>query len=85
MLISSGYLIILLLMLTDRDLQKIGTLVDQKLDVRFAPVTKQLNALTRESRRQRADLNAILGNLDAREIALRKRVVKIEFHLGLSE
>lgn len=63
-------------MLTNQDLNKIGTLLDTKL----GDLEKKMNLGFRKVRRE---LKLIVNFLDKQDVDLQKRVIRIEQHLRL--
>jgi len=66
-------------MLTKSDLKNIGDIVQNEIQ----PVRRDIKTLKTDVTKIRKDMNMVLGYLDKEYIDLRKRVERIEEHLGL--
>ncbi len=64
------------MVLTKSDLQQIGSVVDNKLQAGLKPIKKELRYIRRT-------VEVLIGRSDREETLLKRRVSKIERHLGL--
>lgn len=72
-------------MLTDNDLQKIGRLIDQRLEAQLeSKLDKHLRSIKKDIRTLRKDQSIMLKALNLDDMMLLKRVKRIENHLDLS-
>ena len=76
--------------LTKSDLQQIGNAVDERLkkrlgpiELRFTPIEKDLKYLKKKINKMDKTLDAVARNYDEGDVALGKRVKRIETHLNL--
>lgn len=60
-----------------QDLQEIGKVIDQQLEKRLKPIKHDL-------RKIKGDLNTVISVFDRDVITLRKRMDRVEDHLGFS-
>ena len=58
-------------MLTVSDLQKIGDLIDLKLDIKLKPIKKDIRYIKKT-------IDLVIKNYDEADVAISKRVAKIE-------
>ncbi len=70
-------------MLTKTDLQQIGNVVEEKLEERLKPVEKDLTYLKKKMRRMDKTLSLVARKFDEGDVALAKRIDRIENHLNL--
>lgn len=70
-------------MLTKDDLIAIGQVIDQRLDKRLEPFTKDVRGMKSDLRKVQKDVRVMLAVLDRADVELSKRVERIEQHLGL--
>ena len=70
-------------MLTKDDLIAIGQVIDQRLDKRLEPFTKDVRSMKSDLRKVQKDVRVMLAVLDRADVELSKRVERIEQHLGL--
>lgn len=70
-------------MLTKIDLQLIGSVVDEKLDIKLAPVKKDLTDVKKRVRKIEKTVDLITKNYDEGDTKLSRRVTKIEEHLQI--
>lgn len=68
------------MVLTQSDLQKIGEVIDEKLEEKF---DKKLKPITKELKYIRKTVDIIVKDYDERDVKLSKRVDRIELHLAL--
>lgn len=71
-------------MLTKEDLIAIGQVIDQRLDKRFEPITKDIKNMKSDLKKVQKDVRVMLAVLDRADVELYKRIERIEDHLGLS-
>jgi len=75
-------------MLTQSDLQAIGKIIDEKLNPLEAKLTKKISAQGKKTDRgfKSVDrkLDVIINYFDHQDIDIRKRLNRIELHLGLA-
>ncbi len=57
--------------------EEVSEIVDDKLDIKLKPIKKELKYLRKTS-------NLIIENYEEEDTSLKKRVKKLENHLGLS-
>lgn len=70
-------------MLTDTDLQKIGELIDSKLDTKLRETfQRELKPINKALKKLDKDLGTINDFYDREVLDLDKRVIEIERHLG---
>ena len=67
-------------MLTQSDLQAIGKIIVEKLNPLETKLTKKINLLDKRTNRK---LDVIINYFDHQDIDVRKRLNRIETHLGL--
>lgn len=65
-------------MLSDKDLQKIGSLIDIKLDDKFSPVYKILKTLDRRTKKTNNMLRVDVDYLDRRIIDCEKHLDQLD-------
>lgn len=70
-------------MLTKTDLQLIGSVVDEKLDIKLAPIKKDLTDVKKRVRKIEKTVDLITKNYDEGDTKLSRRVTKIEEHLQI--
>lgn len=73
-------------MLTKNDLQQIGIVIDEKLkpvkrDITI--LTKDVSTLKKDVAQTRTDVKVLISYFDREYVELRKRIDRIEEHLGL--
>ena len=68
--------------LTKSDLQQIGNVVDERLEVKFE---EKLKPIKKELRYIRKTVSIIAKNYDEGDVKLDRRVRRIEQHLALAE
>lgn len=61
-------------MLTKSDLQQIGNVVDEKLDIKLKPIKKDLRYLKKT-------MDVLVDRTDKEDVSLGKRVTRIGEHL----
>ena len=75
-------------MLTQSDLQAIGKIIDEKLNPLEAKLTKKISAQGKKTDRgfKSVDrkLDVIINYFDHQDIDIRKRLNRIELHLGIA-
>lgn len=71
-------------MLTKDDLIAIGQVIDQRLDKRLEPITKDIKGIKSDLTKIQKDVRVMLAVLDRADVELHKRVERIEEHLGFS-
>ncbi len=64
-------------MLTKSDLNKIGNVVDEKLDHRLKPIKKDLKYLKKT-------IDIVVQKYDEGDVKLERRLRKVEDHLGFA-
>lgn len=64
-------------MLTSEDIQKIGEMMDKKLDQKLAPIKKDIRII-------KADLRTTISFFDTDISGLKKRVGRIEEYIGIN-
>lgn len=80
-------------MLTKDDLIAIGQVVDQRLekrlndvlDERLSPIERDIKSMKRDMTKVQKDIRVMLAVLDRADVELRRRVERIEEHLGLTK
>jgi hypothetical protein len=72
-------------MLTKNDLQQIGSLIDNKLDKKLEPLKKDLATMKKDTSQTRKDVKVLIAYFDREYIEPRKRIDRIEEHLGISD
>jgi hypothetical protein len=74
-------------MLTKNDLNQISELLDErldvKLDVKLEPIKKDIKFLKRDVSRIKKTQDTMLDLLDREQMQQRKRIVRLEEHVGL--
>ncbi len=74
-------------MLTQSDLRAIGKIIDDKLNPLEAKLTKKISAQGQKTDRGfksvNRKLNVIIDYFDHQDIDIRKRLDRIELHLGI--
>ena len=74
-------------MLTNTDLGKIGNIVQKEsrkiVQKEFSPVKKDIKTIKSDISQIRIDIKVIVSFFDREYLELRKRVERIEEHLGL--
>ncbi len=70
-------------MLTKEDLISIGEVIDQRLDKRLEPIAKDIKSMKSDLTKAQKDIRVMLAVLDRADGELRKRIERIEEHLGL--
>ena len=70
------------------DLKQISKLLDDRLDnklnEKLAPIQKTLSQHSKMLKSLKKDQNTMLGMLDGEQMKQRKRITRIENHLGLT-
>lgn len=69
--------------LTKLDLRQIGDVVDEKINKRLLPIENGIKDLKKNLRYVRKTVEVLIGRSDKEETLLKRRVSKIERHLGL--
>jgi len=72
-------------MLTKQDLNAIGNLIDEKLDVKLAPVHKDIKVIKKDVKKLRIDLDGAINFFNTEDLSTRSGLNKTRTELGLNE
>jgi hypothetical protein len=70
-------------MLTKNDLNQISGLLDERLDTKLEPIKKDIKVLKSGLSKLQKTQDTMLDLLDKEQMQQRKRIVRLEEHVGL--